>query len=75
MYPKFELPLDSTTKTHAITLFAYDDNSNLSKSKTYNLKIRNELLPPVIQSVVKGLNDYTIGYAVEKTTNQWMWNI
>jgi beta-galactosidase len=66
MYPKFELPLDSTSKTHAITLFAFDDKGNFSKSKTYNLKIQNNLLPPVIQAVVKDNNKYTIGYTVEK---------
>jgi hypothetical protein len=66
MYPKFELQLDSTATTHSIILFAYDDKGNFSKSKTHNLKIQNDLLPPVIQSVIKGLNDYMIGYTVEK---------
>ncbi len=67
MYPKFEIPLDSTAQTHTITLFAYDDKGNFSKSRTINLSIQDATLPPVIQSVVKGQNDYTIGYTVEKT--------
>lgn len=66
MYPTFEIPLDSTSKTHAITFFAYDDKGNSSKSKTYNLKIQNDLLPPVIQAVLKEKNKYTIGYTFEK---------
>lgn len=66
MSPKFELPIDPTATTQNITLFAYDDNGNFSKSNTFTLKIQKIIMPPVIQSIVKGVNDYTVGFTVEK---------
>lgn len=66
LYPKFEIAKDSAAQTHSITLYAYDDNGNFSTSKSLELKTEDIILPPVIQSVIKTINSYTIGFTVEK---------